>query len=154
MVGGLMLSMAFAWMSLFPWFGKKEDPFPPRDENGNIVISAEGLSRDKVSFIRIAEDSKIELLAILDADGEIKIALGACQSCGGSPYAYYVQQGDRLICNNCGLSFPLSEIGEAGSGCHPIRIPEKIITGTDDGLLLDTEALLEYEVLFENVIEH
>ena len=153
-ISSLMICIAAFGMFLFPGFGKKQDPYAGRDKDGNIVIKAEDLSSEKVSFIRIAKDSKIELLAILDEDGEVKISLGTCQSCNGSPYAYYVQKGNRLICNNCGQAFPLSEIGKKGGGCHPILIPEEIVTKTEDGITLDTEAVMEYEKLFEKVIAH
>lgn len=151
---GMIVSMAIMGMFIFPIFGKKQNPYAEKDEKGNIVIKADSLSREKVSFIRIDKDSKIEILAILGDDGEIKIALGACQACGGSPYAYYIQEDDVLICNNCGLALPLSEIGEAGSGCHPIQIPDLIITKTEEGLLLNTEEIMKYEPLFEKVIAH
>lgn len=151
---GIIVSMAVMGMFIFPIFGKKPNPYVERDEKGNIVIKAAGLSTEKVSFIHIDEDSKIEILAVLGDDDEIKIALGACQACGGSPYAYYIQKDDNLICNNCGLALPLSEIGEAGSGCHPIQIPEKIITKTEEELVLNTEEIMKFETLFEKVIAH
>ena len=151
---GMIVSMAVMGMFIFPKFGKKQNPYAGKDENGNIVIKADSLSAEKVSFLHIDKDSKIEILAILGDEGEIRIALGACQACGGSPYAYYIQKDDNLICNNCGLALPLSEIGEAGSGCHPIQIPEKIITKTEEDLVLNTEEIMKFETLFEKVIAH
>ncbi|MBQ8995006.1 MAG: DUF2318 domain-containing protein, partial [Oscillospiraceae bacterium] len=93
-----------------------------KDEQGNILIQATDLSQDKVAFIPLGGDSKIELLARIGEDGEIKVALGTCQSCNGSPKAYYTQEGDLIKCNNCGLTFPLEILDSPGSGCHPITI--------------------------------
>ena len=62
--------------------------YAEQDGDGNVVIRKSALYADQVSFIRIAEDSNIELLARLGDDGGISVALGTCQSCNGSPRAY------------------------------------------------------------------
>ena len=130
------------------------DGFARLNEDGNVVIYADELSEDKISFIKVSEDSRIELLAKKDAKGNAKVALGTCQSCNGSPGAYYTQVGDELQCNNCGLTFPITVVEEAGGGCHPIMIDEAGIKYTDDGLIIDMSVLAQYEYLFEKVAEH
>ena len=132
----------------------KANPFAERNAEGNVVIRSKNLSADQVSFIRIGEDSKIELLARIGDDGNVKVALGTCQSCNGSPAAYYTQEGSLLKCNNCGLTFPLNVLDSPGGGCHPIMIDASIIQETQDGLILNTAALLQYEYLFEKVAAH
>jgi len=154
MIISLIINLMAVSFFLFPFFGNKQKTYAEQDEYGNIVIKSADLSKDKVSFLYINEDSKIELLAILGENGEVKVSFGTCQSCNGSPYAYYVQKGSLLVCNNCGQSFPVSEVGESAGGCHPIPIPEEIITRTEDGIILDTEALMKAEELFEKVIAH
>ena len=130
------------------------DGFAKLNEDGNVVIYADELSEDEVSFIKVSEDSRIELLAKKDAQGNAKVALGTCQSCNGSPGAYYTQVGNELQCNNCGLTFPISVVEEAGGGCHPIMIDEAGIEYTDDGLIIDMSVLAQYENLFTKVAEH
>lgn len=153
-IAGVIVIIALAVIFLVP--KKSEEPglYADQDRNGNIVIRAKNLSHDQVSFIRVAADSKIELLAHIGDDGKVKAALGTCQSCNGSPYAYYTQEGDELICNNCGLRFPLSVIDEPGSGCHPISIPPSIISETNEGIVLNKEALMQYEGLFTKITDH
>lgn len=153
-IAGAVVIIALAVIFLVP--KKNEEPglYADQDRNGNIVIRAKNLSHDQVSFIRIAAESKIELLARIGDDGKVKAALGTCQSCNGSPYAYYTQEGDELICNNCGLHFPLSVIDEPGSGCHPISISPSIISETNEGIVLNKEALMQYEGLFTKITDH
>ncbi|MBQ9327885.1 MAG: DUF2318 domain-containing protein [Solobacterium sp.] len=124
------------------------------NEEGNLEIHKEDLSADTLSVIRLGDDSKIELVAVLDSNGEIQYALGTCQSCNGSPRAYYTQNGDMLQCNNCGLTFDLSIIGTDGSGCHPIGVNDLTIARTDDIVTLSTENLRSYEPLFANLEAH
>lgn len=120
----------------------------------HVEILASQLSEDKISLFSVADNSKVELIAIKGADGKAKVALATCQSCNGSPGAYYTQKGNELQCNNCGLTFPLSVIGEEGSGCHPIMLDDTKVTETSDGILIDREYLLSLEPLFKNVAEH
>ena len=121
---------------------------------GSFLIRADSLRTDQVSFIRPLEGSRIELLARLGDDGKVKAALGTCQSCNGSPMAYYTQVGDLLRCNNCGQTFPLSVLDTPGGGCHPIMIDAAVLTETGDGLLVDTALLEQYESLFSRVADH
>ena len=128
--------------------------YAARNESGSVVISASELSADQISFYKFAEDSKIELIAIRGADGAAYAALGTCQSCNGSPNAYYTQNGDLLQCNNCGLTFPLSIIGTDGAGCHPIMMDDSAVARSGDDLVIDAELLSAYEPLFTRVVEH
>lgn len=120
----------------------------------SMVIYADRLSSDQVSFIRISEDSRIELLARLGDDGMVKAALGTCQSCNGSPGAYYTQEGDELKCNNCGLTFPISVLDSPGGGCHPIMLKEEIVRYEGNDLEIDLKGLSANEELFSKVADH
>ena len=120
----------------------------------DLLIKKTELSTEKVSFIRPIEGSKIELLARIGDDGEIKIVLGTCQSCNGAPGAYYTQKGDQLKCNNCGLTFPLNVLDSPGGGCHPIMPDESVFTKTEEGIIIHTDPLAGYEELFSKVAEH
>ena len=128
--------------------------YAEQDGDGNIVIRRSDLSSDQVSFIRVAEDSNIELLARLGDDGGISVALGTCQSCNGSPRAYYTQEGDVLKCNNCGLTFPLAVLDAPGGGCHPIMFSSTFVQESEEEIRLNLEALLQCESLFEKVAAH
>ena len=128
-------------------------PVVDTDEE-HLIILAESLKTDVVSFIQLSPDSKIELLARKGSDGSVKIALGTCQSCNGSPYAYYTQEENFLICNNCGQAFPIEVLDQPGGGCHPSMIDESIISPVKGGISLDIKGLKEYEPLFAKVENH
>lgn len=119
-----------------------------------VEILSSQLSEDQISLFSVADNSKVELIAIKGADNKAKVALATCQSCNGSPGAYYTQNGNQLQCNNCGLTFPLTVIGEEGSGCHPIMLDDTKVTETSDGVSIDKEYLLSLEPLFKNVADH
>ena len=121
---------------------------------GKLVIYADRLSSDQISFLRISEDSRVELLARAGEDGTVKAALGTCQSCNGSPRAYYTQEGSNLKCNNCGLTFPISVLDSPGGGCHPIMLKNDLLRYEGNDLLIDLEGLKAYEPLFSNIADH
>ncbi len=130
------------------------DPVFETNEDGDIILYADRLSSDQVSFLRVFENSRIELLARLGDDGKAKAALGTCQSCNGAPGAYYTQEEDHLKCNNCGLTFPLSVLDSPGGGCHPIMPDEEVLEYRGNNLLIHSEQLSAYEKLFASVADH
>ena len=159
LAAGIMVVVALIVVIFIPKGADKGTAKPANtvaslNEEGNLVIHADQLSSEQVSFIRISEDSRIELLARAGKDGTVKAALGTCQSCYGSPGAYYTQEGSSLKCNNCGQTFPVSVLDSAGGGCHPIMIHESILTYQGNDLVIDLEGLSLYEELFAKVADH
>lgn len=61
------------------------------NEDGNIVISKDKIT-EEVSYYSYEYDGVIiGLLAVKDENGKFHIVINTCWSCGGSPYAYFVQ---------------------------------------------------------------
>lgn len=160
LIAGIMAALALIVVIFIP---KDADKAGGKKASGNnaaeireedMVIYADRLSSDQVSFIRVSENSRIELLARLGDDGTAKAALGTCQSCNGSPGAYYTQEGDKLKCNNCGLTFPTSVLDSPGGGCHPIMLKEEIVRYEGNDLVIDLNGLSANEELFSRVADH
>lgn len=102
----------------------------------------------QASFIDYDADGvTVQLLAIADADGNVHVAYNTCQSCSPSPMAYFVQQGDALICQNCGNSFTAEDVGTSAAGCNPMMIEN--LTETDTELIVPTAELESMRDRFE-----
>lgn len=72
--------------------------------------------------------ANIEFFVVKAKDGSIKTAFNACDVCYRSRKGYR-QQGDDMICNNCGNYYPISGLGTKnlkGGGCWPGYLPSKI----------------------------
>lgn len=70
----------------------------------------------------------IKFFVVKSADGSIKTAFDACDVCYGAKKGYS-QQGDLMVCNNCGNKYPISGLGTEntrGGGCWPGYLPSKI----------------------------
>lgn len=116
-------------------------------DNDKIEIPTENLS-ENVSFIDYNYNgTDMQLMLLKTSDGKIRCALNTCQVCNGSPYAYFVQEGNAVICQNCGNSFALEEIGEARGGCNPIPVE---FEQTEDKAVVNTDLLNSLSSVFTN----
>ncbi len=100
------------------------------NDDGYIVINKSEVTQ-KVSYYNyIYEDVQIGLLTVKDSSGNVRIVINTCQSCGGAPYAYFVQVGNKIQCQNCGNMFSIDDLGNLEEdGCNPITIEDL----TDEG---------------------
>ena len=114
----------------------KADTTP--DTKPEQAALATGLSIDvavlsgEPTFIDVEQDgTAMQLIARKDDAGNVRLAFNTCQSCGGSPYAWFENLGDgTLQCQNCGLTFPLDTVGvEAAQGCNPVTITDYTVDG-------------------------
>jgi uncharacterized membrane protein len=75
-----------------------------------------------------SEGSEVRFFVVEDKDGTIKTAFDACDVC----YRYkkgYRQEGEYMVCNNCGNRYPLSGLGTENKnpgGCWPGYLPNII----------------------------
>ena len=68
------------------------------DINGNIVIDEAAITTDITYIDYEYEGVTIGLLAVRDSKDKVQVVVNTCQSCGGSPYAYFVKVGDSIQC--------------------------------------------------------
>ena len=87
------------------------------------------------------DGTEVEIVALKDSKGNLRTAFNACQVCYSSGKGYYVQDGNYLVCQNCGNSFTIDQVGIASGGCNPWPILDSDCTVTDD------EIQISYDVL-------
>lgn len=58
------------------------------------------------------------------------------------PYAYFEQEGDLFICQNCKNRFSSSDVGIVSGGCNLVPITENVYT-EQDGVITIPAAFLE-----------
>ncbi len=76
----------------------------------------------------------IRFLVIHKTNGDYATALDACQICGTSGYR---QEGQNVICRNCGAAIYVPSIGDSG-GCNPIAVKSQVEGGE---VIVDLSAL-------------
>ncbi|MBR1686845.1 MAG: DUF2318 domain-containing protein [Clostridia bacterium] len=115
-----------------------------------LTIDAQTLT-EVPSFVDWTQDGTVmQLLAMKDAEGQVKVAFNTCQNCNGSPYAWFENVNDTIMqCQNCGLTFPVSTIGTArAAGCNPIPVTDFTVSG--DTVTVSSQALKNATSLFTN----
>lgn len=105
-----------------------------------------------VSFYPVAVDgTMLEVMAVKDSSGTIRTAFNTCQVCYDSGYGYYEQEGDHLVCQNCGNQFTFDEIGvEGAGGCNPWPILASNRVVTDDAIEISYAFLEDSKQIFAN----
>ena len=93
--------------------------------------------------------TSMEVLAVKASDGTIRTALNTCQVCNGSPKAYYEQEGNVVVCQNCGNRFKMDMIEQQRGGCNPIPISKENKTEDSVNITISKELLAEAEPLFK-----
>ncbi len=73
-----------------------------------------------------AGNTLIEVLALRAPDGTIRTAFNTCQVCYDSGRGWYTQQGDFLVCNNCGNHFAARQVELIKGGCNPVPITREL----------------------------
>lgn len=125
------------------------------NEDGDVEINLDDLDTSNATFINYKlNDTTIELVAIINDQGNVDIAFNTCQVCNGSPKAYFIQQNDMLICQNCGNAFSLSSIGSMAYGCNPMTIDTNNLSNEDTKVVISQDFLSQNQDLFINVAQH
>jgi len=88
-------------------------------QNGQVHIPLFEIAEGSLHFFTAdVDNSSIRFLVVHKNNGQFGVALDACQICGASGYH---QEGDVLICRNCGAAIYIPSIGMSG-GCNPIAV--------------------------------
>lgn len=119
-------------------------------EQTGLTIELKTLT-DEPSFVDWTQDgTTMQLIALLDKTGAPRLAFNTCQSCGGSPYAWFEYIGDdTLQCQNCGLTFNSETVGTAkAAGCNPVTISDFTVNG--DSIVVSEKTLAAAVPLFKN----
>lgn len=108
--------------------------------------------KDEPAFIDwIQDDIPMQLIALKDSDGRARLAFNTCQTCNGSPWAWFEYLGNgELECQNCRQRVSSGTVGtEDARGCVPI--PVIGFTENDDGTVtVPEQALVEAVRFFTN----
>jgi uncharacterized membrane protein len=67
----------------------------------------------------------IRYFVIKSADGILRAAFDACDVCWPAGQGYY-QEGDTMVCRNCGRKFASNLVNEVQGGCNPAPLTRKV----------------------------
>ena len=115
-----------------------------------FVIEKDEVTEQAMFYPVEVDGTEMEILAVKASDGSIRTAFNTCQVCYSSGRGYYEQDGDWLVCQNCGNSYTADDVEIAVGGCNPYPIFADNKTETEDSIQISYDFLKEATVIFEN----
>ncbi len=86
----------------------------------------------------------IRYFIVKSSDGKIRAAFDACDVCWPSGKGY-VQEGDFMVCRNCGRRFPTPQVNVITGGCNPAALNRQI---TQNQVILQVKDILAGQKYF------
>lgn len=114
----------------------------------DLVIPKGEISETVKFFPLKAGSTNMEVLAVKAPDGTIRTAFNTCQVCNGSPKAYYKQQGNVLVCQNCGNKFSMDMLEKQRGGCNPVPIMKENKTDDANNIVISKDFIEKNKDLF------
>lgn len=116
----------------------------------SLVIPAGDISATAKYYPVTVDGTKMEVIAVKAPDGTIRTAFNTCQVCYDSGRGYYKQEGDVLVCQNCGNRFKMSQVEITKGGCNPWPIFNDEKTVTAETITISYDFLKESRQIFAN----
>jgi len=136
---GLLAALALVVPArAFLGFSSGPQALTPKD--GQVSVSTTDLADGKARFFTVAAGkTDIRFFVVQSPDGRVRAAFDACDVCFPEGKGYR-QEGENMVCVNCGRRFHVSMVGEVHGGCNPAPLPITAADGTAVIRLADIEA--------------
>lgn len=140
-VAVLTAAAAGAWLTL-SGDGKENAPSSGlKIDADRVTIEAAQFSDGKARHFsfKAPNGTTIRFFVLKSSDGVIRAAFDACDVCWPANKGYS-QDGDVMVCNNCGRRFASIKVNEVRGGCNPAPL-NRIVK--DGKVLLKAADILE-----------
>ena len=91
------------------------------------------------------EGITIKYFVLKSSDGVVRAAFDACDVCWPAGKGYY-QDGDVMVCRNCGRRFASVKVNEVKGGCNPAPLKREVV---GDQLVIQVSDLVEGKQYFD-----
>ena len=86
---------------------------------GDVKIALADVKDGKAHFYSYdAGGVQVKYFVLKSSDGVVRAAFDACDVCFPNKKGYH-QEGDQMVCNNCGRRFDSTKINVLEGGCNP-----------------------------------
>jgi uncharacterized membrane protein len=95
--------------------------------------------------IDMEDGLSIKYFVVKSSDGVIRAAFDACDVCWASGKGYY-QDGDYMVCRNCGKRFASVKVNEVRGGCNPAPLERQVV---GENLVIQVKDILDGRQYFD-----
>jgi uncharacterized membrane protein len=127
--------------------GTAEAAATPVTMGNEITFPESAFTDGKAKFFdyKTSDGKKVRYFVIKSSDGVIRAAFDACDVCWESDRGYK-QNGDFMVCQNCGRHFQSTKVNVVTGGCNPSALTRTIREGK---VIITAQALSEGRRLFK-----
>jgi len=95
--------------------------------NGELRIPVSKVNDGKAHHFDVmaTDGTKVTFFVLKSQDGVIRAAIDACDVCYKAGKGYY-QEGDNMVCRNCGRRFASVLVNEVQGGCNPAPLTRSL----------------------------
>ena len=105
-----------------------------KEVNGEIRLALGEVSDGKAHYYSYEDGGKtIKFFVVKSPDGVVRAAFDACDVCFPAKKGYS-QEGDFMVCINCGRKFHSTQVNEVAGGCNPAPLARQ--TAGEDLVIL------------------
>lgn len=119
-------------------------------KDSDLVIPISEITENARFYPAVINGTKLEVIAVKAPDGTIRTAFNTCQVCYSSGKGYYKQEGDKLVCQNCGNTFGMGDVQVTKGGCNPVPISDEFKTVDDKNITISKDTLAQATEIFAN----
>ncbi len=117
-------------------------------ENGEVKIDASVFDDNKARHynVEVSSGKIVYFFIVKDKNGILRAAANECQICFAVRRGFR-QEGDEMVCNNCGNRYPIERIATEKGGCNPAPINPNLEV-VDGEIVIEEEKLDEVSIYF------
>jgi len=94
--------------------------------SGEVRIDLDSVRDGQAHYYKFNGDrGEIKFFVVKSIDGVVRAAFDACDVCYREKKGYR-QEGDFMVCNNCGQQFRTDLVNEVKGGCNPAPLLRRI----------------------------
>lgn len=143
-----LVPFLLASLLLLSGCAQKENSSSEAVSSGDLTVALDAINETPTFIDGDIDGQPMQVIAVRDSNGAVRLSYNTCQVCKGSPWAYFEVQNGKLVCQNCGNAFDFSAIGQNGYGCMPLMASAYTLTETSVVIPYDT--LVQVKDAFEN----
>ncbi|MBW2465716.1 MAG: DUF2318 domain-containing protein [Deltaproteobacteria bacterium] len=106
--------------------GKSGGIVTPVDGRLEIPIANVSDGKSHHYQVQAADGTMVTFFVLKSADGILRAAIDSCDVCYRSGLGYY-QEGDQMVCKNCGQKFASNKINVLRGGCNPAPLNRTVV---------------------------
>ena len=142
--GGLIF---YALQTGFVFTPKAPPGIQPEVTATEVSFPAQAFSDGQAQYFQYPAGNGISIrfFILKSSDGVIRAAFDACDVCWREGKGYY-QEGDFMVCRNCGRRFASVKVNEVKGGCNPAPLDRSVV---GDKLVLRVSDILRGAKYFD-----